>query len=68
MDTEPYAPNLASLNSRPSPDWCDAAKFGVFIHCGLFAIHAFASGGGSISDAFGSDRDRAVAMAPYTEW
>ena len=40
----------------------------MFIHWGLFAIPAFAARLGSISDAFKSDYDRAVAMTPYTEW
>jgi alpha-L-fucosidase len=63
-----YAPTLESLNSRPLPAWYDEAKFGIFIHWGMFAIPGFASGAGSISDAFKTDYDRAVAMTPYTEW
>jgi alpha-L-fucosidase len=59
---------LAALNQRPLPDWYDAAKFGVFIHWGLFAIPGFAARLGSISDAFKADYDRAIAMTPYTEW
>ena len=61
-------PDLESLNARPLPAWYDEAKFGVFIHWGLFAIPAFAARLGSISDAFKTDYDRAVAMTPYTEW
>ncbi len=63
-----YAPTADSLNSRPLPAWYDEAKFGIFIHWGLFAIPAFAAKLGSISDAFKTDYDRAVAMTPYTEW
>ncbi|MCE9651198.1 MAG: alpha-L-fucosidase [Parvibaculum sp.] len=63
-----YAPNLPSLNARVLPQWYDDAKFGIFIHWGLFAVPAFASRLGSISDAFKTDYDRAVAMTPYTEW
>ncbi len=62
------SPELAALKARPVPGWYDAAKFGVFIHWGMFAIPAFAARLGSISDAFKSDYDRAVAMTPYTEW
>ena len=68
MTTETYAPTLQSLNSRPLPTWYDEAKFGVFIHWGMWAIPAFAGSKGSISDAFKTDYDRAVAMTPYTEW
>ena len=60
--------DLETLNARPLPDWFDQAKFGVFIHWGLFAIPGFAARLGSISDAFKTDYDRAVAMTPYTEW
>ena len=68
MTAGAYGPTLESLNSRPLPAWYDQAKFGVFIHWGLFAIPAFAARLGSISDAFKTDYDRAVAMTPYTEW
>ncbi len=63
-----YEPTLESLNSRALPQWYDDAKFGIFIHWGMFAIPGFAAKGGSISDAFKNDYDRAVAMTPYTEW
>lgn len=59
---------LAALNARPLPAWYDDAKFGIFIHWGMWAIPAFAGSKGSISDAFKTDYDRAVAMTPYTEW
>jgi alpha-L-fucosidase len=60
--------DLASLNARALPTWYDDAKFGIFIHWGLFSIPAFAARLGSITDAFKRDYDRAVAMTPYTEW
>ena len=63
-----YIGTLDSLNSRPLPTWFDDAKFGIFIHWGLFAIPGFAPRLGSIGDAFAQDYDRAVAMTPYTEW
>lgn len=64
----PYEGNLKSLNARPLPQWYDDAKFGIFIHWGVWAIPAFAPRLGSISDAFKKDYSRAVAMTPYTEW
>ncbi|HXC19886.1 MAG TPA: alpha-L-fucosidase, partial [Steroidobacteraceae bacterium] len=60
--------DLADLNARPLPSWYDAAKFGIFIHWGLWAIPAFAARLGSITDAVKADYDRAMAMIPYTEW
>jgi alpha-L-fucosidase len=59
---------LDALNARPPPAWYDAAKFGVFIHWGMFAVPAFAPKVGSIGEVFRTDYDRAVAMTPYTEW
>ena len=58
-----YTPDLASLNGRPLPSWYDDAKFGIFIHWGMFAIPGFAPKLGSIGDAFRLDYDRAVEQS-----
>jgi alpha-L-fucosidase len=63
-----YEGNLRSLNARPLPSWYDDAKFGIFIHWGIWAIPGFATHHGNISDAFKRDYDNAVANTPYTEW
>jgi alpha-L-fucosidase len=63
-----FAPTLASLNAHRVPQWYDDAKFGIFVHWGLFSIPAFASREGSISEAFRDHYDTAVARTPYTEW
>jgi alpha-L-fucosidase len=63
-----FQPTLASLNAHRVPDWYDDAKFGIFIHWGLFSIPGFASKSGSISDAFRDNYDIAVALTPYCEW
>ena len=59
---------LEELQQRPLPQWYEDAKFGIFIHWGLFAQPAFAPKLGSIVDSFKQDYDRAVALTPYTEW
>ncbi|MEQ9526904.1 MAG: alpha-L-fucosidase [Parvibaculaceae bacterium] len=64
----PYEGNLNSLNARPLPQWYDDAKFGIFIHWGVWAIPGFAPHLGNISDAFKKEYHRGVAMTPYTEW
>ena len=64
----PFEPTLESLNAHRVPQWYEDAKFGIFIHWGLFAIPAFATRGGSIGDAFRDHYDTAVARTPYTEW
>lgn len=38
-----YTPDWASLDSRPLPDWFDQAKFGVFVHWGVFSVPAWGS-------------------------
>jgi alpha-L-fucosidase len=35
--------NWASIDARPSPDWYLDAKFGIFIHWGLYSVPAFAA-------------------------
>ncbi len=63
-----FEPTLESLNARRVPPWFEDAKFGIFIHWGLFSIPGFATRGGSIGDAFRENYDIAVARTPYTEW
>ncbi|XP_075460560.1 tissue alpha-L-fucosidase [Ascaphus truei] len=38
-----YAPNWDSLDARPLPAWFDEAKFGVFVHWGVFSVPSFGS-------------------------
>jgi alpha-L-fucosidase len=63
-----FAPTLDSLNARAVPAWFDEAKLGIFIHWGLFSVPGFASGKGSIGEAFRDHYDDAVTRTPYTEW
>ncbi|MBQ7190934.1 MAG: alpha-L-fucosidase [Kiritimatiellae bacterium] len=41
-----YQPSWESLNSRPCPQWWKDAKFGIFIHWGIYAVPAYAPTGG----------------------
>ncbi len=63
-----FEATLDSLNAHRVPQWYDDAKFGIFIHWGLFSIPGFATRSGSIADAFREHYDTAVARTPYTEW
>jgi len=36
-----YEPNWDSLDSRPCPAWFDEAKFGIFIHWGVYSVPAW---------------------------
>jgi alpha-L-fucosidase len=54
---QPYQPNWESLNTRPVPDWYRDAKFGIFIHWGIYSVPAWATN--SNADGPGSG---------YAEW
>jgi alpha-L-fucosidase len=43
--TVPYQANWASLDKRPTPAWFSRAKFGIFIHWGVYSVPAFAAVG-----------------------
>ncbi len=36
---------MASINSRPVPGWFEDAKFGIFIHWGIYSVPAYAPRG-----------------------
>ncbi|NP_001106897.1 alpha-L-fucosidase 1 L homeolog precursor [Xenopus laevis] len=38
-----YAPNWESIDARPLPPWFDEAKFGIFLHWGVFSVPSFGS-------------------------
>lgn len=40
-----YAPTWESIDSRPTPAWWSDAKFGIFIHWGVYSVPAFAPKG-----------------------
>lgn len=37
-----FAPNWPSLDQRPTPEWFEDAKFGIFIHWGVYSVPAYA--------------------------
>src|SRR5437667_678966 len=38
-----YGPTWESIDRRPSPKWYTDAKFGVFIHWGVYSVPAYAA-------------------------
>ncbi len=42
---EKFEPTWESLDSRPCPPWFDEAKFGIFIHWGVYAVPAWSPKG-----------------------
>ncbi len=52
-----YQPNWASLDKRPIPQWFTDAKFGIFIHWGVYSVPAWAPASADIG-----------VYAKYAEW
>lgn len=52
-----YSPDWASLDARPVPQWFKDAKFGIFIHWGVYSVPAWAPVG----------KEYAV-YSKYSEW
>ena len=61
-----YQPDETSLSTHPVPQWFEDAKFGVFIHWGLFSIPGFAPKG-RFEDVLTHDYGRAMLVHPYAE-
>ncbi len=53
-----YQPNWASIDSRPVPTWFEDAKFGIFIHWGLFSVPSYSP----------TARDGVGVYDRYAEW
>lgn len=47
-----YQPNWESLNKRPTPRWYDDAKFGIFIHWGVYSVPAYADPHSKIGESY----------------
>ncbi|MGN6165919.1 MAG: alpha-L-fucosidase [Flavisolibacter sp.] len=43
--TQTYQPNWQSLDKRPVPQWFKDAKFGIFIHWGVYSVPAYCTKG-----------------------
>lgn len=41
VSAQPYKPTWESLDSRPIPAWFQNAKFGIFIHWGVYSVPAW---------------------------
>jgi alpha-L-fucosidase len=53
-----YQPTGESIDSRPVPEWFEDAKFGIFIHWGLYSVPAFSP----------TKRDKVGVYDQYAEW
>lgn len=62
-----YQPTLASVKTHPLPDWYNDAKFGIFIHWGVYSVPAYAPAGEmDIEKALSGKMD--LSQSPYAEW
>jgi len=42
LGAQPYQPTWESVDKRPTPAWFQEAKFGIFIHWGVYSVPAYA--------------------------
>lgn len=54
-----YQANWTSLDTRPNPAWYDEAKFGIFIHWGVYSVPSWAIPGPCCPN---------ISQNPYAEW
>lgn len=61
-----YEPTWESIDSRPVPEWWQDAKFGIFIHWGVFSVPAW---GATSRDIDNNSDDPAIKVyGKYAEW
>ncbi len=64
-----FEPTYESVHQHQLPKWYDDAKFGIFIHWGLFSVPAFAAEQTQdISESMDQDMAATFANNPYAEW
>jgi alpha-L-fucosidase len=62
-----YQPTLESVKTHPLPAWYDDAKFGIFIHWGLYSVPAFAPPGRMDIEKLLKGEGN-FGQSPYAEW
>lgn len=64
-----YQATEASLKAHAVPQWFSDAKFGIFIHWGLYSVPAYAPPTeGDIRQEFAGKGLAALKESPYAEW
>ncbi len=62
-----YEPTLESVKQHPLPAWYDDAKFGIFIHWGIYSVPAYAPiQDKDIGEILASGEG--LKNSPYAEW
>ncbi|MEP7135134.1 MAG: alpha-L-fucosidase [Chloroflexota bacterium] len=62
-----YQPTLESVKTHPMPNWYNDARFGIFIHWGMYSVPAFAPHGELTAEKLISGQ-LGFAESPYAEW
>ncbi|MCX6598024.1 MAG: alpha-L-fucosidase [Acidobacteria bacterium] len=60
-----YEADWASLRRHPLPEWYANAKFGIFVHWGLYSVPAWAPPTGELGKV---DWNKWFYQNPYAEW
>jgi alpha-L-fucosidase len=60
-----FEPTWDSIRQHEAPEWFHDAKFGIFIHWGLYSVPAWATPKGELGQV---DVDVWFANNPYAEW
>lgn len=63
-----FEPTKASIKKHKVPNWFHDAKFGIFIHWGLYSVPAFAVTGLSIIESSKEGEEYHNKNNPYAEW
>ncbi|KKL74709.1 hypothetical protein LCGC14_2062170, partial [marine sediment metagenome] len=63
-----YTPDKESIKSHQVPDWFHDAKFGIFIHWGLFSVPAFAKAKIDLGESQKKGIEEHFKNNPYAEW
>jgi alpha-L-fucosidase len=62
-----YQPTIESVRTHSLPDWYNDAKFGIFIHWGIYSVPAFAPHGAMTAEKM-LKGEIGFGETPYAEW
>ena len=62
-----YEATKESLSKHPLPAWFKDAKFGIFVHWGLYSIPAYAGTTRDFQEVVAEDYENAMANSPWSD-
>jgi alpha-L-fucosidase len=63
-----YTPDRGSIKTHQVPEWFHDAKFGIFIHWGLYSVPAFAGSKLDLGESMRRGIEEHFKHNPYAEW